>query len=139
MNENVELCGVHSFEVQSESIIVEGHIFWVLVCRGIERFVDELHTLNDKVYNPSASLLKKDPEPVVWTPWIHSTRKPVLDTLESRSDSRDSIPYSIRRADAYKDDSGSNVHSAKVDHFTWETGKTIYTKKEILCTNGSGP
>ena len=44
-------------------------------------------------------------------------RKPVPDTQNSRSDIPDSIPYSIRRTDAYEDDSGSNVHLSEVDHF----------------------
>ena len=124
-----KLCDVYSIEVQIESKIMEGHTSWVLVCRGIERFVEELHTFDDKVYNPSTSLLKNDPEPVVLTPRIHSTGRPVLDTQDSRTDTRHSIPKSIRGIDAYRDDSGSNVHSSQEDHCTRESGTRIVHKK----------
>ena len=64
--------------------------------------MEELHTFDDKVYNPSTSLLKNDPEPVVLTPRVHSTGKPVFDTQDSRTDTRHSIPKSIRGIDAYR-------------------------------------
>ena len=37
-----KLCGVHSFEVQIESLGSQGHTSWILICRGLERFVEEL-------------------------------------------------------------------------------------------------
>ena len=128
-----KLCGVHSFEVQIESLSSQGHTSWMLICRGLERFVEELHTYDNKVYTPSTSLLKPkdDPEPVVLTPRINSTRKPVHGTQDSRKDKRDSIPDGTWVIGAYGDQSGSDVHSSRINDCTRETGTIIFSKKEI--------
>ena len=127
-----KLCGVHSIEVQIESLSSQGHTSWILICRGLERFVEELHTYDNKVYTPSTSLLKPkdDPEPVVLTPRINSTRKPVPGTQDSRKDKRDSIPDGTWVTGACGDDSGSDVHSSRINYCARETGTRIYTKKE---------
>ena len=126
------LCGVHSIEVQIESLSLQGHTSWILICRGRGRFVEELHTFDNKVYTPSTSFLKPkdDPEPVVLTPWINSTGKPALCTQDSRNIKRDSIPDGTWVTRAYGDESGSDVHSSRINDCTREAGTRIFSKKE---------
>ena len=126
------LCGVHSIEVQIGSLSLQGRTSWILTCRGLERFVEELHTYDNKVYTPSTSFLtpKDDPEPVVLTPRINSTGKPVPGTQDSRKDKRDGIPDGTCVTGAYGDESGSDVHSSRINDCTRETGTRIFSKKE---------
>ena len=135
-----KLCGVHSIEVQIGSISLQGHTSWILICRGRGRFVEELHTYDNEVDTPSTSFLKPkdDPEPVVLTPWIKSTGKPAPGTQDSRKDQRDSIPDGSWVTGACGDESGSDVHSSRMNDCTPETGTRIVQIKKILCKNGSG-
>ena len=119
-----KLCGVHSIEVQIESLSSQGHISWILICRGLD---------DNKVYTPGTSLLKPkdDPEPVVLTPRINSTGKPVPGTQDSRKDKRDNIPDGTWVISAYGDESGSDVHSSRRNDCTRETGTRFLSQKEI--------
>ena len=72
------------------------------------------------------------------TPWIKSTGKKVPGTQDSRKDKRDSIPDGTWVTGAYGDESGSDVHSSRINDSTRETGTRIFQMKKFLCKNGSG-
>ena len=102
--------------------------------------MDELHSYDNKVNTPSTSLLKPkdDPQPVVLTPRINSTGKPVPGTQDSHKVKRDSIPDGTWVTGAYGDESGSDVHSSRINDCTRETGTINFLRKKFLCKNGSG-
>ena len=72
------LC-IHGIEVQIESLSKPQHCSRVLICKGIGRFVDELHHRDHNLNVPSSMLLRerKGPEHVERVSEIASTRKPV--------------------------------------------------------------
>ena len=62
-----QVFGIYGLEVQIPSPSRPRYSSWILICRGLEKFVDELHLHDRHITTPSSSLLRRrnDPEHVV--------------------------------------------------------------------------
>ena len=82
-----QVFGMYGIEVQIPSLNRRNYSSWILICSGLERFVDELHLHDRKIYTPDSSLLKQgnDPEHVVMASELPSSGKqdPERNDLDS--------------------------------------------------------
>ena len=96
--EHTYIKSIHGIEVQIQSLNQPNCSSWILTCRGLERFVNELHSYDSEIFNPSSSLLKprNDPEHVVMAPETPCTGRPVRGRQDSERNERDSDPARTR-------------------------------------------
>ena len=124
---------IYGLEVQIPSLSRPRYSSWILICRGLERFVDELHLHDRHINTPSSSLLRQrnDSEHVVMASEQPSSGKPVRGRQDPERDEWDSEPASTRATGAYRNNSETVVHLSKINSGTRETGTRVYIKKVV--------
>ena len=115
-----QLFGIcNGIEVQIPSPNESNYFSCLMICRGLERFVDEL--LNQR----------NDPEHVATVPELFCSGRPIHGRQDSENNGRDRDPVCAQLTGAHRNNSESIVHLSEVNLRARETGTRVYIKKEV--------
>ena len=120
---NIHISGLfgicNGIEVQIPSPNKPNYSSWLLICRGLERFVDEL--LNQR----------SDPEHVVTAPELFCSGSLVHGRQDSENNVRDRDHVCTQLTGAHRKHLEFMVHLSEVNLRARETGTRVYSKKEV--------
>ena len=139
LNVGVDVPGI---EVKVPSLSSPGYSVWILISRGHERFVNEIHRHNSDTVNCSSSLRTK--EETLNNLCSESSRPAVVNHEQGSQDSnigktkvepssvhRETVPSTIRAAPASSKSSSRGSGGSSNPTSTHPKSKSIYIKKEI--------
>ena len=135
-----KLCGIHGIEVQFQSLSQPDCSSWILICRGLERFVEESHSYDSEIHTPSTSLLKpkNDPEHVVMAPETPSTGRRVHGRQDSKRNERTVILHAtgIRCIQERFSIHGTFINSKPL--YTGDRYKNLYKERSYYARQEGG-